>query len=223
MKMFKTETHLHVSEVSPCSKICAEEMIKLYKEAGYETVFVTDHFKPVYFDKFGNMNWSDKTSCFFEGYYKACEAGEKFGVNVLMSAELQFVDSPNHYLVYGITKELIDRIPEFVKGTPEEFYEFAKNNGILVIQAHPHRDGCCIPTPECVDGMEIYNSNPRHTDNSHLSEQLVKEKGLYSSAGSDAHRLEDIGKSGITTEKEIKTADDFISVIKSGKFEIIRE
>ena len=32
--MYKTEPHLHVSEVSPCAKIGAEEVIKLYSEAG---------------------------------------------------------------------------------------------------------------------------------------------------------------------------------------------
>ena len=42
--MYKTEPHLHTSEVSLCGKISAEEMIKLYSKAGFSTVFVTDHF-----------------------------------------------------------------------------------------------------------------------------------------------------------------------------------
>jgi len=37
--MYKTEAHLHVSEVSPCSKLKATEMISLYHDAGYKTVF----------------------------------------------------------------------------------------------------------------------------------------------------------------------------------------
>ena len=35
--MFKTETHLHTSEISPCGKISAKEMVKRYHEAGYKT------------------------------------------------------------------------------------------------------------------------------------------------------------------------------------------
>ena len=35
--MFKTEPHLHVQEVSQCSHIRADQMIKLYKEAGVRT------------------------------------------------------------------------------------------------------------------------------------------------------------------------------------------
>lgn len=48
---FKTEPHLHVSEISPCAKIGAEETIRLYSEAGYKTVFVSDHLKKEFYDK----------------------------------------------------------------------------------------------------------------------------------------------------------------------------
>ena len=53
--MFKTETHLHTSEVSRCGQVSAAEMIELYKEAGYSTVFVSDHFKPHTFKQFGDI------------------------------------------------------------------------------------------------------------------------------------------------------------------------
>ncbi len=40
--MFKTETHLHVSEVSPCGKVKAIDMVKLYHKAGCKTLFVSE-------------------------------------------------------------------------------------------------------------------------------------------------------------------------------------
>ena len=50
--MFKTETHLHTWPVSNCSRIEPREMIRRYKDAGYDTVFVSDHYAKYHFDKF---------------------------------------------------------------------------------------------------------------------------------------------------------------------------
>ena len=90
------------------------------------------------------------------------------------------------------------------------------------MQAHPFRDEVCFPTADSVDAFEVYNSNPRHIDFSEKAEKCAQENGLYKLGGSDAHRTEDIGLSGILTETEIKTAEDFIAIVKSGKAEIIR-
>ena len=47
------------------------------------------------------------------------------------------------------------------------------------------------------------------------------ENQLYISAGSDAHRVEDVAQSGILTKKEIKTAKDLINAIKSREIQLI--
>lgn len=220
--MYKTETHIHVSEISPCSKVNAVDMVKKYYDAGYKTIFISDHFKQVFFDSLGDIPWEDKVTIFLSGFYKAKTAGENLGMNVLMSAEIMFSDSLNHYLVYGITREFLNSYPDLAKLTAKEFYSIAKENNIFVVQAHPFRDEVCFPTPEYVDAFEVYNSNPRHIDYSEKSEKCARENGLYVTAGSDAHRDEDIGLSGILSETEIKTAEDFIELIKSGKAEFIR-
>ena len=220
--MFKTETHLHVSEISPCSKINASEMVALYHEAGYKTIFVSDHFKQIYFDALGDIAWQDKVTIFLSGYYRAKAAAKKFGMNVLMSAELLFEGNPNHYLVYGITKEFLDSYPDLCKLSVEEFYEIAKKHNVFVVQAHPFRDGNCFPTPNSVDAFEVYNANQRHKDFSEKSEESAIQNGLYMTAGSDTHRLEDVAKGGVLTVTEIKSAEDYISLVKSGKIELFR-
>lgn len=220
--MYKIETHLHVSEVSPCAKLTAAEMIKLYHEAGYSTVFVSDHYKKVYFDKLGELPWEEKTERFLSGYRKAKEAGDACGITVLQAAELAFVDTPNHYLIYGISKEFLNKYPNLSEKSVEEFYEIAKENNLLVIQAHPYREPNNFPTLHCVDGVEIYNSNPRHDDHCDKAEQLCEGKALYITGGSDAHRVEDVGKAGILSETPIHTVEEFISLIKSGKAQIFK-
>ncbi len=220
--MFKTETHLHTAEVSACSKIRAIDMIRKYHEAGYSTVFVSDHFQTKSIDCLGDIPWSDKMMVFLSGYYKAKYEGDRLGINVLPAAEFKFSDAPNHYLAYGITKEFLDSYPELHNMTIKEFREISKKHGVFLVQAHPYRDGNCFPTPEYIDAVEVYNSNPRHEDHVDLSEKFAQEFNVPISSGSDAHREEDIALGGIITETEIKTVEDFITAVKERKIKIYK-
>ena len=82
--MFKTETHVHVSEVSPCSKVSAENMVKLYHEAGYRSLFIADHFQNVrFFETLGDISWEEKIDHFLKGYENAKKAAQKYSMNVI--------------------------------------------------------------------------------------------------------------------------------------------
>ncbi len=158
--MFKIETHLHTAPVSHCGKIGSEEMIRLYNEAGYKTVFISDHLKQRTFEFFGEVDWETACEMFYDGYLRAKKEGEKFGMNVLFSPEISF--EKNDYLVYNMTLDFIKKHTELFDLNLEEFYKLAKENGLVIIQAHPLRDGVCTPTFDYVDGVEIINTNPRH-------------------------------------------------------------
>ena len=221
-KIYKTETHLHVSEVSRCSLVQSYEVIRLYYEAGYKTVFVTDHFGEFTFERLGDIPWHEKIIIFLSGYYKAKEEGRKLGMNVLLAAEFNFPGTPNHYLAYGIDKEFLCLYPNLCEMDVKEFAEIARKHNILVIQAHPSRDGICYPTLEFVDGLETYNSNQRHEDENDRVETLARDHHLYMTCGSDTHKIEDVGGCAVVSEKEIKTVDDFIELIKSGQAKIYK-
>lgn len=221
--MFKTETHVHTTEVSQCSKRRARDLVKAYKEAGYSTIIITDHFQTNTVGTYGDIPWSDKMTIFLYGYYRAKFEGDKLGLNVLPGAEFGFPGVPNHYLAFGITKEFLDSHPDLHKYDIETFSRVAREAGIFIVQAHPFRDGKCFPTPEYIDGIEIYNSNPHHEDHSDMSEELAKAHGLYVTAGSDAHGDASIAGTGLESDYEIKTIEDFISLVKSGKAKIIKK
>ena len=87
--MFKTEPHAHLLEVSSCSKISAKEMVELYKNAGYDTLFISDHLKGRVFEKYGDVSWEEKVDRFFLGYDLAKKRGDELGLIVIASAELQ--------------------------------------------------------------------------------------------------------------------------------------
>lgn len=219
--MFKTETHLHTKESSGCGQLPAEEIIKMYSLAGYTTVFVTDHFNRHNLDKSGDIPWQDKVTRYLLGYENAKAAGEKHGVIVLFGAEVTLKCMPNDYLVYGVDRTFFDNCPDMLDMELEQFYTHAKQNGATIIQAHPLRNGVCVPTPEFVDGFEVINTNPRHENFSEDVVAIAKKHGLPVTGGSDAHRIEDVGGSGIVTDAEIRSAEDYINTVMTGNMRII--
>jgi len=220
--MFRTETHLHTAETSPCGKVSAAEMVKRYYDAGYKTLFISDHFFAKYFDTLGELSPEEKVERFLLGYEEAKAVGDTLDMNILLSAELRLNGSNNDYLLYGVDKEFLTNASKMLDMSLEEFYAYAKEQGVTVIQAHPLRDGRCTPTPEFVDGLEAHNGNPRHENYTDKVMELAKEYKKFVTGGSDAHRPEDVGSSGIMTEKEICTAKDYIDVLLEGSFTIIK-
>lgn len=220
--MFKTETHLHTSEGSVCGRMTAEEMVKAYHDAGFQTIFISNHFGTQFFAPWGELSWDETIERFMLGYRKGKEAGEKLGMNVLFSAEIEF-DEPRglHYLVYGIDEAFLKAYPYLMRMSVEEFSQVAKQYGILFIQAHPYRDTNLLVTLQLVDGFEVRNPNPRHVSNDEHAEQTAAEYGLYRTAGSDAHRSEDVGRTAMLSETEIKSVEDYIELVKSRRAEIL--
>ena len=219
--MFKTETHLHTAEASPCSHIGAAEMVRLYAEAGYKTVFIADHLLRRYFDKLGDLSWKEKTAAFFHAYELAREAGERLGINVLRSAEVCLDCSKNHYLIYGFDDAFVAEREDLFELSLEEFCDYAHANGVTVVQAHPYRDGKTVPDAEYIDALEVYNPNPRHENYTDRAIAFAEEHGLAMTAGSDAHRPEDIARAGVLSVEEIRSSEDYVSLLKEGRLRLI--
>ena len=220
--MFKTETHLHVSEVSRCSHLTAEEMIKLYAEAGYSTVFVTDHFNPAYFeDDSRGRTREERVNWFMGGYEAAKTAGDKLGVDVIFAMEMHLRSTHNHYLLYGIDRAFLLEVYGMFDKKPQDVYELTRKHGVAMVQAHPYRDGNCHPTPRCVDAMEVINPNPRHENFDKKAIETAKSFKLPITSGSDAHRPEDVARGGVMTKKKIRTTEDYLKALFDNKLVLI--
>ncbi|MBQ6824520.1 MAG: PHP domain-containing protein [Clostridia bacterium] len=219
--MFKTETHLHVSEVSRCSHLTAAEMVEYYRAAGYTTLIVTDHFSQHTMEHWGSSSVISHLDIQFRGYEAAKKAAEGTELRILCGTEISLNTTPNHYLLYGFTKDFFAR-EDLLELTPEELYAYAKEHGVYMVQAHPYRDEKCHPTFDCVDAVEGYNSNPRHENFSNRTVALAKEYGKPITSGSDAHRPEDVAGGGVITEAPIETIEDYITALQTGKFQPIK-
>lgn len=221
--MYKIETHMHTRYSSKCGWLDADTLAEGYKAAGYDAVIVTDHYNRTTFDHLRVDLHSDvdKVAAFLTGYRRMVEAGEKVGLKVFRGAEVRFDESDNDYLLYGWRDELLaDPETVFTMGIAA-FSPIARGQGALIVQAHPYRKKC-TPAIACyLDGVEVQNLNPRHENNNARAVEYAQQFGLLGLAGSDCHRKEDIGVTGILTKELPSDSFGMMRLIRSRNFQLM--
>lgn len=219
--IYRTELHCHTQGVSVCAECPPEEGARLYIEAGYRTVVVTDHMNRWTFrDLPAEMPWESRVEHFLSGWRRFREAaGERLAV--LLGMELRFDENENDYLVYGITPEFLLAHPQMMEMTPASFSELARKSGLLFYQAHPFRNGMTVVDPALLDGIETHNGHPRHDSRNEIAAAWAKKFGLLEIGGSDFHEPEACGCGGILTPAPILTGNQLMEALRGGP-ELIR-
>lgn len=223
MTDFLYEMHAHTRETSRCANIEAFEMIREYIKAGYRGIVITDHMSPSTFVKFEDKNipWHEKVDYFLQGYHAALEAADG-KINVLLGMELRF-DTPtniNDFLVYGITEEFLYKNPDLLNMDIRSFSKLAHMNKMIIFQAHPFRVGMTVTDPKYLNGIEIYNGNPRHDSSNRIAEMWARKYGLLGISGSDCHMKEDVARGGLFFEKEIKDNKTLVKELLHEKYRL---
>lgn len=219
---YKTELHCHTSDFSPCAKQNGAEKAQFYIDAGYDTVVVTNHF---------TANYSDSADFepFVRRFFRAGEimrdaAADR--LNVITGIELRFRDSINDYLVFGMTEEMLLGLSDIFDMGIGNFHAWAMDHDVIVIQAHPFRNGMTVVDHGCLDGAEVYNGEAGDIANSTAkfwAEQCsAKHPGFIITSGSDHHRADQVPTGGIETEIPITTMDELCTVLRSGEYTLLR-
>lgn len=223
MKKYLYEMHFHTKDTSNCAVVSAKDAVEEYIKAGYDGIVVTDHLNDSTYMKKGRKFWSWKKKIDFLllGYKEAVKAANG-RINVLLGVELRFRTSEgdNDYLVYGVTEEFLYSHPFIREMNSKSFYELAKKNGLLVFQAHPFRVGMKVTNPKFLDGIEIFNGNPRHNASNDIAEAWAKKYDLMVTSGSDYHEIEDLARGGIWFNKEIKDNKTLVEELNKRDYEI---
>lgn len=219
--MFKYDTHVHTKESSSCGLISGAEVAQLYKDAGYDGIVITDHYFRWGFENLLSQKWSDKVDCFLRGYRSALAESQSNGLKVFLGMEIRFDENPNDYLIYSFDEKFLYDNPELYKLGLREFGILAKKKNILIFQAHPFRLNIEPADPKLLDGVEVYNCNPRHEARNHLSLQYAAQNSLLELSGSDFHQMEDLALGGIETDFPLKSTKDFAKVLKNKSYRMI--
>lgn len=219
---YKYELHSHTKETSQCAKISAEELVAKYKELGYSGIVITNHYSDFTFSLKEMFNKKLRSEHYLKGYREA-QKYETEDFSVLLGVELRFFLNGNDYLIFGVTEELVEKMPFLLPMYLRRASRFFKKHGCIIIQAHPYRPYIYRANPKYLDGVEIVNGKSSEVENAKALKWAEKKNLKIRTAGSDCHRVTGAGLSGIITNEPIKTNDDLLRILKSGNFEIIEK
>ena len=218
---YKYEIHCHTKEVSRCGQLPVEDLIKKYKEAGYSGIVLTDHYSPMTFDI---PDFFSKKKA-IDHYLKAWQIAKKYNdenFTVLLGMELRFYATINDYLVYGITEEMLYKLPFLLSTYIGKASRMLRERGCLFIQAHPSRKFITHADPKHLDGVEVFNAKATKEENESSLKWAEEIKAKIKTSGSDCHRESGVGLGGIITTEPIKSNDDLIRILKSGEYKLIK-
>lgn len=207
---YTTELHTHSSPVSTCADFPSAEVVKIYKEAGVNSLVLTNHLNPT---------WSEgspkaRAEEYLSDYRLAQEAAGK-DLNVLLGVEIRFPESYNDYLVYGVNEEDIEQFISLIPYGLENFYKEVKSHKNVILQAHPFRKNMELAPLHSIDGIESLNMHPNHHAKPSVAFKYAKENNLIVSGGSDFHHRGHHALCLMRTKNEMKTSYDVAEALKS--------
>ena len=215
--MLRWETHTHTSEGSACATASAAEMAKGCKEAGYDGMFVTDHFYHGNTAVDRDLPWPEWVRRFCLGYEHAKETGSRIGLRVCFGWEYSW--EGNDFLTYGLPPEWLLAHPETVTLPPIEYLKLVRTSGGCIVHAHPFREEAYVKMirllPAHVDAVEVYNGGNRRPEFNERAKWYAGSYGLPQTSGTDTHQ-KDWFSGGILTEQDIRSTEDYPDILRYG-------
>lgn len=215
--MMRWETHLHTAEASKCASASAAEMAQTCKDAGYDGMFVTDHFYHGNTCVDRSLPWEEWTRQFCLGYYHAKEAGDRIGLRVCFGWEYSWTG--NDFLTYGLSPAWLAAHPEVVTVSPIEYLKLIRASGGCIVHAHPFRQEYYVEAirlvPEHIDAVEVYNAGNKEEAYNSRALWYAEEFGFPQTAGSDAHWVGACA-GGILTDADLTDTAQYPDLIRSG-------
>ena len=197
---YKIELHAHTSPGSTCSEIPPKDMIRLMQEQHYDAVVITNHFSA----DAPFMKSKDPVGNYLADFYAAREEGSKMGIRVLVGAEYRFIENANDYLVFGVDEAFLrETVSRFDMGI-EAFYKEYHRDSLVILQAHPFRNGMKLVEPEFLDGIETMNLHPNHNSRVAVASRYVEK---IASREDDARKqdLRNLQNTGNTQTKSVSS------------------
>lgn len=215
---YRIEMHAHTTPASSCGDIPPEDVIKKYKEIGYDGVVITNHF--IYdYNLYKMYSPEEALKKYTEDYLKAKEVGEKLGLTVLLGAEIRFTENINDYLLYGVDEEMFSEIYEMLPYGLENFRKNFNMKKSLLFQAHPFRNDMTLADPKLLDGIETFNMHLNHNGRVAQAVKYAAENNInLTIAGTDYHHLGMDGLAAVRTKKMPKTSFELAELLKTGDY-----
>ena len=215
---FRIELHAHTSPASGCADLKPAEVIERFKNVGYDGTAITNHF---FIDCIDCQGKQEHIDIFKRNYHEALDAGEKYGVKIYLGAELRFKnENDNDYLLYGFAEDELSDIYDTLNGTLEDFVKNYKKGSMLLVQAHPFRNGMVRMNPDLLDGMEGFNLHPKHNGKVSMSADYAFQHGKMMTVGTDYHHAGHEGFCATRTRILPQNTAELVEILKKEDFVI---
>ena len=215
---FCIELHMHTSQSSACGRGTPEQMVRTYKEAGYDGIVVTDHFMNGNTCVDRDLPWEEQVDSYCLAYEKAKIEGDKIGLSVFFGFEYNYFTT--EFITLGLDKAWIKAHPEILHMEPQEYLTLVRKSGGLAIHAHPYREASYISVhrfyPEYVDAVEVINLGNRDDKYNQFALRYAREHNLPMTSGSDCHSPRGQIGAGIAMNERPEKIEDIVRCIKSG-------
>lgn len=207
----KIDTHIHTAEApAKCGKISAKDLVRIYKDNGYDVIVITNHFKDGY-----------DVDQYLNAFHIAEKEGKKVGLKVLFGMERSY--SGADYLLLGFGKHFIYNKNILRPRRFSRMKASCNKEGGIVVQAHPCREKKGIKRfmlNQRIDGLEVMNGHPRHNSNNDLAKEFADLLGVFGTAGSDCHYRRGACRCAMIFENRIQNEGQLAEEIKLRRYEI---
>ena len=224
--MNKYELHAHTAECDRVAQHSGAEIVRLYADAGYNGMVITDHYFSLFYkwfkDEFCPSDHKSIIDRYLRGYHSARNEAERIGFSLLCGAEVRFDNTPNDYLIYGLEEDDLYTLPLLnrLKNLPELISVLPDH--AVIVQAHPFRVNMTVTDPELLFGVEVHNGRTSPFRNE-LALTYARHYGKVMTSGSDFHKLKDLAKGGIATPRTVTCSAELVELLKSGDYSLIGE
>lgn len=188
----RIDLHIH-SSYSPDGISDPKMIVRYAKKLGLEGIAIADHNQ-------------------IKGSLIACSEGEKKDILVVKAIEV--TSAQGHILGYGVS----DRIKENMQ--VEETIETIRNLGGLAVAPHPFRFWSGLGrkniTSHTFDAIEAFNARCLAKNNK-KSLALAQSLSVGVTGGSDAHRLNEIGRGITVLDLPYDDEGNLLEEIRKGK------
>lgn len=184
-------------------------MVHVVLEHGMDGIILTNHYDEKYVTNGDALSFAKK---YLEEYYKVKQFGEQIGIKTFFGIELTMAKHNDvHMLIYGLSEESLLSHPNLYDYTQKELYEFVKNEGAILVQAHPFRGGKDVLLElNLLDGVEI-NCHPLY-DETHLNKlsMIADNNNLLLTCGGDYHADTHRPKCGVYLPDDLNTTKEIV-------------
>ncbi|MBO4410720.1 MAG: PHP domain-containing protein [Lachnospiraceae bacterium] len=224
---YKLETHVHTIVSSACGHSTPGEMVRFYKEAGFQGICITDHFFLGNTCVLKSLPWEEWVDTYCRSYRAAEKEGDRIGLDVWFGWETSY--EGEDFLILGLDEDWLKAHPEIIVWNQKEQYEHVRADGGFVIQAHPFRERDYMTEiklhPYHSDAWEAFNACNFFYEN-RLAFEEAERLGIPMTAGSDIHLA---GKTktrwlfGLDLDEPITDIRELKDRVLTGKYRLIAD